>query len=167
MKTAIAGVAAGDTETTVMTVWPSVAKYGLGRLLGRLYELKFGFYVVRLGNLIALATAPIGAILFLLRLAPFVGTCYRITSKRIVVERGLTHVEERSVNLDRFDGIEIVVRPGQGWYDAGDLVFRLGQTETFFLEAVSRPDAFRQTCLKSQLAFVGVQKFVGEAVGAA
>ena len=42
--------------------------------------------------------------------------------------------------------------PGQAWYHAGDLVFKLGNVETFRLEGVSRPAAFRETCLKSHLA---------------
>jgi hypothetical protein len=145
-------------EMSVMTVWPSVARYRLARFLARLYQLNLGFYVLRLGNLLALATAPIGAILYLLRVAPFVGTRYRVTDRRIVVERGLMGVEQRSVQLDRFDNIEVVVRPGQAWFYAGDLIFRQGATETFRLEAVSRPEAFRQVCLKSHRAYVGVQQ---------
>lgn len=152
------GLAGNAGEVSVMTVWPSVARYGLARLLARLYSLNFGFYVVRLGNLLALATAPLGAVLYLLRVAPFVGTRYRITDRRIVVERGLTGVEQRSVQLDRFDNVEVVVRPGQAWFHAGDLVFRLGKTETFRLEAVSRPEAFRQVCLKSHRAYTGVKQ---------
>jgi hypothetical protein len=30
--------------------------------------------------------------------------------------------------------------------------------ETFRLEAVSRPDSFRHTCLKSHVSFVGVKQ---------
>ena len=67
-------------------------------------------------------------------------------------------VEEASVSLDKFDAIEVVVQPGQDWYPAGDLIFRLGATETFRLAGVSRPESFRQTCLKAQLSHVGVQK---------
>ncbi len=149
----------GETSTreiSVMTVWPSVARYAVARFLGSLYSLNLGFYVLRLGNIIALATAPIGAILYLLRVAPFIGTRYRVTNQRIIVERGLTGKEQRSVQLDRFDNIETVVRPGQSWFNAGDLIFRLGKTETFRLEAVSRPESFRQICLKSHQACVGV-----------
>jgi hypothetical protein len=111
-----------------------------------------------LGNILALATAPIGAVLYLLRVAPFLGTRYYVTGRRIVEERGLMGAEQRSVHLDRFDNIEVVVRPGQAWLNAGDLIFRLGATETFRLEAVSRPEAFRQICLKSQRSYVGVKQ---------
>ena len=83
-----------------------------------------------------------------MRIAPGIGTRYRLTNRRIIVERGLTSVEDKAVDLDRFDTINIDVQPGQAWYDAGDLVFKLGNVETFRLEGVSRPAAFRETCLK-------------------
>jgi len=49
---------------------------------------------------------------------------------------------------------------GGGVSNAGDLIFRLGATETFRLEAVSRPEAFRQVCLKSHRAYVGVKQAI-------
>ncbi|MEM7313490.1 MAG: PH domain-containing protein, partial [Planctomycetota bacterium] len=59
MKQAIAGVSPADqNETTVMTVWPSNGLYGLGRFFGGLYSIGAGFYVFRVGNLLALLTAP-------------------------------------------------------------------------------------------------------------
>ena len=67
-------------------------------------------------------------------------------------------VEMKSVKLDRFDTVEIEQRPGQGWYDAGDLVFKQDGVETFRLAGVSRPEAFRQTCVKSHMSYVGVQQ---------
>lgn len=145
-----------------MTVWPSVAMFGLGRALGRLYAIRWpDVYIFRLGNLIALAAIPVALVLFFLRIAPVIGTRYRLTNRRIIVERGLTGVPERWVELDRFDSITIEVLPGQEWYDAGDLVFRMGAVETFRLPGVSRPEAFRQTCLKAHMAHVGVQKARG------
>jgi hypothetical protein len=154
MKQAIPGVVPPEAdETTVVTVWPSISKYALGRFLGCLYGLRLGFYIFRLGNLIAVVTIPLAILLYLLR----IGTRYRVTNRRIVVERGLRPTFERGVELDRFDSIDVVVRPGQDWYDAGDLVFKKGNVETFRLEAVSRPQPFRHTCLKSQRAYVGVR----------
>jgi len=149
-------------ETTVMTVWPSVAKFSLGRWLGALYAITWpGVYIFRLGNLIALLSIPIALVLFFVRIAPGIGTRYRLTNRRIIVERGLTGVEDKAVDLDRFDAIDIDVVPGQAWYDAGDLVFKLGNVETFRLEGVSRPAAFRETCLKSHMAHTGVKRALG------
>jgi hypothetical protein len=75
-----------------------------------------------------------------------------------MVERGLSAVFERGVELDRFNEIDIQVRPGQQWYDAGDLIFRLNETETFRLPGVSRPESFRRTCLKAHQAFTEVAR---------
>ena len=159
MKQAIAGVIPSETEeATVMTVWPSNGMYGLGRFLGRLYALRSGTYVFRLGNLIALATAPIALVIYFLRLAPVIGTRYRVTNRRVIVERGWSAKEDKSVDLDRFNEIDVVVQPGQEWYSAGDLIFRQGTVETFRLPGVSRPESFRQVCLKSRNAFVGIQE---------
>ncbi len=162
MKQAIAGVTPSDTqEVTVMTVWPSNASYGMGKFLGRWYDRQVGVYIFKLGNLIALASLPIALVLYFMKVLPFVGRRYRVTNRRIVVELGIScEKEEKAVALDRFDSIDIDVQPGQAWYDAGDLIFRLGKTETFRLEGVSRPAAFKQVCLKSHTAYVSVQEAV-------
>src|SRR6478609_5717898 len=146
-------------ETTVMTVWPSVARYGLGRTLGTLFAITWpDIYIFRLGNLIALAAIPAALVLYFMRIAPFIGVRYRLTNRRIIVERGLSGALDKAVDLDRFDNITIDILPGQAWYHAGDLVFKLGNVETFRLEGVSRPAAFRETCLKSNLAHSTVKQ---------
>src|SRR5690606_35925213 len=81
--------------------------------------------------------------------------------------RFLYGVETKSVPLDRFDTVEIVRRPGQEWYDAGDLIFRDGNRETFRLDGVSRPEGFRQNCLKAHFAYVGVKKARAQELAAA
>jgi hypothetical protein len=107
------------------------------------------------------------ALYFLMRLPRFPGVVlgiqnpwcwhYRLTNRRVVMENPFGR-EIKSVALDRFDAIDVVVEPGQAWYKAGDLVFRLGKVETFRIWAVPRPETFRHTCLKSQMSFVGVKK---------
>jgi hypothetical protein len=160
MDQAISGVSpASVQETTIMTIWPSNAMYWLGRQLGTLYSLRFpDIYFLRIGNLIALLSIPVALVLFFMRVAPYVGQRYTLTNRRVVVYKGLLIEEERSVALDRFDKVEILVLPGQAWYDAGDLVFRLGATETFRLSGVSRPEAFRSQCMKAHMAYVGVKQ---------
>lgn len=166
MSQAIAGVAPADgVETTVMTVWPSVSAmrllgFPIGKVLGQLYNVKVGFYIFTLGNLFALLSIPLALVLYFKRIGPFVATRYRVTNRRIIVEKGLTFQEEKSVEFDRFDNIEIEVDPGDEWFKSGDLVFRQGDVERFRLEGVSRPEAFRQVCMKSHLAYVGVQKAI-------
>jgi hypothetical protein len=164
MIQAIAGVSPAETsERTVMTVWPSVAMFGLGRALGKLYAVRWpDIYIFRLGHLLALVFIPVSLVLFFMRIAPGIGLRYRLTNRRIVVERGITGVEEKAIDLDRFDSIATEILPGQAWYDAGDLVFRQGNVETFRLAGVSRPEAFRQTCIKAHMAHVGVKKSRGK-----
>ena len=159
VKQAIAGVAPEElNEATVMTVRPSVSMYRLGRFLGRLFAIKAGGYIFTVGNFIALASIPIALVLYFLRLLPWIGIRYQLTNRRVVVQRGLLATDDRWVDLDRFDRIDVVVQPGQAWYHAGDLVFYLGETETFRLPAVSRPMAFRSTVLGAHRVHVGVKK---------
>ena len=159
MKQAIAGVAPSELEeVTVMTVRPSICVYALGRCLGQAFSIQAGIYIFTVGNFLALASIPIALPLYFLRLLPWFGIRYTLTNRRVIVQRGLMGEDHRSVDLDRFDAIDVVVRPGQHWYHAGDLVFRLGETETFRLDAVSRPETFRHTCLHSHRAHSGVKK---------
>jgi hypothetical protein len=67
------------------------------------------------------------------------------------------------VSLDNFDAIDVEVQKGQDWYPAGDLVIRNGALETLRLLGVSRPETFRQTCLKAHLSHVAVREAVGNA----
>ena len=141
-----------------MVVWPSNSYFALGRILGQLFEIRTGAWIFTVGNFLALATIPISKVLYFLKVFPWKGIRYKVTNRRVIVERGWTGEEERSVDLGRFDRIEIVVRPGQGWYNSGDLIFRQGQTATFQLDGVSRPESFRQICLKTRQANVTVKQ---------
>jgi hypothetical protein len=159
MKQAIAGVMpAQSAEATIMMVWPSVAATPTGRFFGRLYGIRAGFSFLTVGNLIALLSIPIMLPLYAVRKLPFWVQRYRLTNRRVIIERGIHGRPEQYVDLDRFDQIDVVVLPGQEWYPAGDLVFRRGTIETFRLRGVQRPETFRQTCLKAHQAYVGVRK---------
>lgn len=159
MHSSIAGVAPPEEkEVTVMTVWPSNALYPSGRFLGSLYAIELGVWPLTLGNLVVLASIPHALALFFWRLLPVVGTRYRLTNRRVIEERGLMAEVFKSIELDRFDSIDIEVAPGQAWYSAGNLIFKQGPAETFRLEGVSRPEAFRSQCIKSHMAYVGVKK---------
>jgi hypothetical protein len=179
MKQAIAGVAPADLEeVTVMDNWPSISAYWSGRnILGWLYNIQFpGVYIFRLGNLFALLSIPHALALYFYRLLPSVfgsslhGSWYRLTNRRVVelyyrltfvkgriMPRLVAHVA-KSVDLDRFNTIDLVVQPGQDWFDAGDLIFKQNGVETFRLAGVSRPEPFRMACLHGHRAFVGVKQ---------
>ena len=159
MKQAIAGVAPPESgEVTTMIVWPSIAGTEMGRRWGRLYMIRTGIgNILTVGKLIALASIPIALGLFAMNFSPGFMRRYRLTNRRRGRDRIPWHCR-RWVLLDQFDTIELVVLPGQEWYRAGDLVFRNGRIETMRLNAVPQPETFRQTCLKAQRSFTGVQR---------
>lgn len=162
MKQAIAGISPPEQEEVdIMTVWPSVACRGLGRRLGTLYQIRFpDVYIFRLGNLLALLLIPVSLALYFSRILPFVGQRYTLTNRRIVVRTGLTGAEKSgatSISLDEFDDIRITCLPGDDWYDSGNLEFYRQDTKVGQLLGVSRPEAFRSTCMKARSGFVGVQ----------
>jgi len=157
MLQSIAGVAPpAVSEATVMTVWPSVGSTSVGQLLGRLYRIREGFGPISIGRLALIATIPVGLMLYLSMRLPWSIRRYRLTNRRVTVERGISPKVEQYVDLDRFDAIDLVVQPGQEWYDCGDLVFRRGSIETLRLSGVSRPEPFRQTCLKVRQSYGSV-----------
>lgn len=174
MKQPIAGVTpASEREATIMTVWPSLAATGYGRWWGRVFENRLGITLfgipLTVGRLMAMASIPLILPIYFHMLVPrlpFVlwgvpnPACrrYRLTNRRVIVEQPFGGGEQKSVSLDRFDAIAIEVQPGQGWYPAGDLVFRDGAIETFRLLGVPHPEGFRQTCYKAHQVFVGVQQ---------
>ena len=150
---------AETAETTIMTVWPSVASTGLGKVLGRLYRIREGFGPVSIGRLALLATMPIGLVLYLSLRLPWAIKRYRLTNRRVRVEQGINPKVVQFVALDGFDSVEVEVSPGQEWYAAGDLIFRRGQIETLRLPGVSRPESFRRVCLEARQAYVGAAQF--------
>ena len=177
----IAGVAPSQIgEVTAMIVWPSMAalRVGpvpIGQLLGSVYQWSAGFrepffgVPIRIGWIIAILSAPLVVPLYFLMRLPrfpfiFIGFVnwfcwrYRLTNRRLIMEHPFGGGEIKSISLDRFDSIQKEIQWGQDWYPAGDLVFYIGQVETFRIEAVPRPETFRQTLLKAHASFVGVQK---------
>jgi hypothetical protein len=169
MKQATAGANPAETaETTVTTVWPSIAALSPGRLLGRMYDVRWpDFYFFRLGNLFALLSLAtlVPTALYFSKVLPRFGTRYRLTNRRILTCRGLSAKEQSAVDLTDFDSIEIDVLPGQEWFHAGDLVFRHQGTEVYRLPGVARPEPFRQTILKTRMASVGVRQVLQQQAG--
>ena len=159
VKQSIAGVAPPATsEVTNMIVWPSIACFPLGRLLGRLFALGSADSAFRIGKLFMLPAIPIAMALYFKNVLPIFAQRYRLTNRRVMIQNGLSASDGQFVDLDRFDSIEVDVLPGQEWYHAGDLVFRGNGIEKLRLRGVSRPETFRQVCMKAHLSFVGVKK---------
>ena len=168
MEEAIAGAASPESdEVTSMIVWPSIAATPAGRLVGRLAAVKLGIgRFFTLGKLLAVATIPISLAAFAWKLMPFVARRYRLTSQRIIIQSGLSAVDQTSIRLDEFDAIDVLHLPGQEWLRAGEMVFRKDGREVFRLSGVTRPESFRQTCLKARTALVSVRKVLEEQAAA-
>jgi len=162
VKQSIAGVVPSSLgESTIMTVWPTAGAFALGRMLGQVYNWaprNGPWHIVTLRNLVMLLTMPVMALLTIISLMPGINSCYRLTNRRIIIQRIWRRQELTSITLDQFDRIEVLVLPGQEWYPCGELVFSRGNVETFRLSGVGRPDTFAQTCMKAHLAHVGVKK---------
>lgn len=155
-KQAIAGITPPESgEVTVMTVFPTLGAFAAGRLIGRLCGIRAGFGFFTPGKLFALLLIPVAIGLYAYSLLPGVVTRYRLTNRRVIVQKGLRPTDQRWVDFDRFDSIEIEVLPGQQWYPAGELIFRNGPVETFRLSGVSRPETFRHTCLAARRGYLG------------
>lgn len=158
MKQAITGVAPPEAgEVTMTSVWPSIAEYKLGQMIGQGCMLGGG-KAFSIGNLVALTTIPVALLLFFWSLRPWAAKQYRLTNRRVVIQRGLRPKDDAAVKLDNFDRIEVDVLPGQEWYPAGDLVFFHGPVEVLRLAGVPHPEAFRQTALKAHRGYVGVKE---------
>lgn len=167
-KQAIAGVAPPElAEVTMMTIYPTNGSIAPGRQLGEMFAIKLGVPPLTLGHLLALLTIPLSLGLFFWLLLPGVRRRYVLTNRRLIVKKsrlmvmkGSPDVDEKWVQLDGFDDIEIRVLPGQAWYHAGEMIFKKGAIETFRISGVSRPKPFRETCLKAQRSFVSIQEVV-------
>ncbi len=152
-----------NTESTLTVRWPTITATVPGRLVGRLAAIGPGFgTTITLGVLLSLVTLPVSLAVYAWQLMPFVARRYRLTDRRIVVQRGLTPVEHESIAYDQFDEIEVKTLPGQAWLHAGELVFRRDGQEVFRLWGVSRPEIFRQVCLEAQNARLAVDRILAQ-----
>jgi hypothetical protein len=140
-------------ETTVTVVWPTIGATRLGRIVGTLAGLRLpGDPLHVIGRTMAAASIPLSLCVFFWQVLPFVARRYRVTDRRIVIQRGLSCVDERAVGLREFDAVEVDVLPGQSWLRAGDVVFRNAGQEVLRLAGVPSPEAFRVLCRDVQQA---------------
>jgi hypothetical protein len=153
------GYTAVKTENTLTVRWPTITATKPGRLVGRWATVGPDFgTTVSLGTLLSVVALPISLAVYAWQLMPFVARRYRLTDRRIVVQRGLTPVEHASIAYDAFDAIEVETLPGQAWLHAGELIFKRAGQEVFRLSGVSRPEVFRQVCLEAQNARLAVDR---------
>ena len=158
-KPAIAGVAA-SSEAAIMTVYPSIAALGIGRILGAIYEsIPLRILGVKLSNLLfVLPTAPIPALLYFWQKA--FDYRYTLTNRSVQIWHSLGNRKVTQVALT--DITDVIVRelPGQQFYKAGDLILIGGKAndELQTLAGIPYPHIFRQTILEARDSRVQVAK---------
>jgi hypothetical protein len=151
---AISGVSAG-VENLVMTVYPSIASGGIGRMLGRLYEsIPSRIFGIKLSNLLfTLPTIPLALLLY--ASTKVVGSRYVLTNRRVTDLSALTSRQWMEVALPEIDEIEVEQLDGQQFYHAADLVLYDSSGSVLGrLEAVPRAEIFRQTILEARDALM-------------
>lgn len=141
---AISGVSAGN-ESTIETVYPSIAASGIGRAIGRAMDS----IPLRIGGvpLSYLLCGPLLAPFALFGYALFKLTDrrYQLTNRSLKVLTALGDGLKAQVALGEIDNIAIDVQPGQQFYYAGDLVLlKTNGDRLLTLPGVPRPARFRQ-----------------------
>jgi len=159
MKHPIAGVTPPElAETTSTVVWPSIGAYRLGRLVGRCCAVRTGYGFFRLGKLVALLTIPLSLAVYVWKILPYVCRRYRLTNRRIAIQRGYSAKDVASIGLDEFASIEVRHLPGQEWLRCGEMIFLRDGKTSFRLPGVPRPEVFCQVCLKARTALLAVRE---------
>jgi hypothetical protein len=149
---AIAGVVPPDVaEAVVMQVWPSISASAPGRLLGNLYQVPFLLRVP-----IVLVTLPLVILLYALPQHRLVR--YTLTTRRILIQKGIRPQPRQDLALDELDEVRVSVRPGQGFFRAGDLeLIKEGQV-ALLLPGVQCPETFRRNILATRDAYKRVMQ---------
>ncbi len=157
MQSPIAGPAPPELgEVVSATVWPTIGATRLGRIVGMLAGNRTGKGFFTLGRLLAVVCIPVALALFVWQLLP-PGICrYRLTNRRIILQKGLRPKDAGFIGLEEFDAIRVLVLPGQDYLRAGELIFLRDGSEVFRLAGVPRPDTFREVCLKARMARITI-----------
>jgi hypothetical protein len=159
MRHPIAGVVPPElAEATSSVVWPSIGAYGLGRLVGRWCAMRMGYGFFTLGKLMALLTIPLSLAVYVWKILPYVCRRYRLTNRRIAIQKGYSAKDAASVGLDEFDSIEVRRLPGQEWLRCGEVLFLRDGKTSLRLPGVPRPEVFCQVCLKARTALLAVRE---------
>lgn len=147
---AIFGVSAGY-ESTIETVYPSIAASAIGRLIGticdsipvRIAGIKLSYLLF--GPLVA-PFAMFGYLIF-----KGFNRRYVVTNRSVKVLSAIGDQLQGEVGLGEIGDIIIRVRGGQEFYHAGDLVLlKPNGDELLTLPGVSRPERLRQVILDAR-----------------
>lgn len=148
---AVAGVVPPDVaEAVIMQVWPSISAGALGRLLGRVYSVAF------LGRLAALVTFPLAILVYFL--PTYRLKRYTITTRRVLIQKGLRPRPVRDMALEQIDEVQVVQRPGQEYFRAGDVQLLEGGQVKLELPGVQAPENLRHNILEARNAYALVMR---------
>ena len=119
----IAGVSS-RAESVVMTEYPSIGAWMLGRALGSLYNCipirVFGLTVSHL--IFVLPTAPFAVALYFLQ--KVFGQYFVLTNRSVQIWTVRSGRREAAVDLSKIAAAEVVQVAGQEFFKAGDIVLR-------------------------------------------
>lgn len=149
---AISGVSAG-TENEVMTVYPSIAATGAGRMLGSLFDsIPVRIGGIKLSNILFPPLfIPFGLLLYFAQKAT--GEKYVLTNRHVQRWKFIGARQLGQVALGDIAEIDIVEQSGQAFFKAGDLLLRAADGRVLSrLSGVVRPAVFRQSILKAREA---------------
>src|SRR5687767_8551038 len=133
-------------EARIREIWPSVARMpgvaSLGRALSRTIIL-----------------APLGWLimsgLYFGKLLPIVGVRYRLTNRRLMIQRGISAKISQEVPLANIDDVRMVTDANSDFFRAADLeIIGNGGQVLMKLAGVPDPDSFRQIILSACNAWV-------------
>lgn len=158
---AISGVSAGR-EATIETVYPSIAKSGLGRMIGRLCDsIDARVNGVKVSALLfGLPLAPLGLLVY----AKFKAfdPKYVVTNRNVQIRAAIGDRMLGQVELGKIENIAITVLPGQEFFHAGDLDLISDREEILLsLPGVPRPERFRQVILDARDARIRSDQALG------
>ena len=157
---AISGVSV-ENENVVMTVYPSICKTSIGRLIGRLMELfplRIPICGIRLSYLIfGPVLAPLGLLIYIatkLHIPPlFFGERYVVSNRQVQIWSSMGNRRINEAALSDIEEIEIRQEPGQVFYRASDLHFINSKGELILtLGSVPHAQNLREVINKTRFA---------------
>lgn len=145
-KQAITGVTAPTTgESIIRVAWPSLAAYPAVATLGRKFILSW-------------VLAPLGWGLMLpfyfLKVLPGLGTRYKVTNRRVMIQRGMRPAMSQEVLLEAIDEVRFVRDANSDFFRAATLEIVSGGQVKMTMPGVPEAEAFRHAILNACMAFV-------------
>ncbi len=140
---AIAGVSA-TSEARIMSEFPSVGAWGIGRIIGQLMEsIPIRILGVKLSYILfGLPLAPIGMLLFLMN-RPF-GSRYVLTNRTVQIWSVMGTQRTSSAELGAIAAVALDELPGQAFFRCSDIRLKAADGKTILLLAgVADPGPFR------------------------